>query len=111
MIIRTTTNGMRFTPQMYMDYHVRRLGIQIEDIGVAPTVIVTWFTRVRESLARLVNGEVLMNAPFRNAISGYSGSIPVTIVQCPIGAPGTISHMEELIVCGAKAFYRYWCGR
>ncbi len=37
------SDEMRFTPQMYMDYHLRRLGIRIEDIGVAPTVIITWF--------------------------------------------------------------------
>ena len=100
----SVTDDMRFTPQMYMDYHMRRLGIRIEDIGVSPTVIVTWFTRVRESLTRMVNGETLPNAPFRNVVSGHFHSVPVTVVQCPIGAPGTISHMEELIVCGAKRF-------
>jgi uridine phosphorylase len=104
MTLQSATDEMRFTPQMLLDYHTRRLGIQIEDIGVAPTVIVTWSTRVRESLTRSVNGEVLANAPFRHAFSGYSGSAPVTIVQCPIGAPGTIIQMEELIVCGAKRF-------
>ncbi|SFV01343.1 hypothetical protein SAMN05421543_11969 [Alicyclobacillus macrosporangiidus] len=54
MTLQSTTDGMRFTPQMFLDYHTRRLGIQIEDIGVAPTVIVTWFTRVREALTRSV---------------------------------------------------------
>lgn len=104
MTLQTAMDGMRFTPQMYLDYHTQRLGIQIEDIGIAPTVIITWFTRIRESLIRAVNGEVLVNAPFRHAFSGHSGSAPVTIVQCPIGAPGTISYMEELIVCGARRF-------
>ncbi|MCY0895342.1 MAG: nucleoside phosphorylase [Alicyclobacillaceae bacterium] len=104
MTTKETTRVMRFTPEMYMDYHVRRMGIQIEDIGVAPTVIMTWFTRIRESLTSAVNGRVLSNAPFRHAISGEINSTPVTIVQCPIGAPGTISHMEELIVCGARRF-------
>lgn len=102
----TSADGhdMRFTPEMYMDYHIKRLGIEIEDIGVAPTVIVTWFTRVRELLTRAVNGRVLFNAPLRNIVTGHIQSIPVTIVQCPIGAPGTIAYMEELIVCGAKRF-------
>lgn len=104
MTLQSETDGMRFTPQMLLDYHARRLGIQVEDIGVTPTVIVTWFTRVRESLTRSVNGEALVNAPFRHAFSGYSGSTPVTIVQCPVGAPGTIIQMEELIACGAKRF-------
>ena len=98
MTLQFATDGMRFSPQMLLDYHTRRLGIQIEDIGVAPTVLVTWSTRVRESLTRSVNGEILANAPFRHAFSGHIASAPVTIVQCPIGAPGTIIQMEELIV-------------
>ena len=87
-----------------MDYHVRRLGIEIKDIGVAPTVIITWFTHVRDWLVREIEGEALSYAPFRNAFSGRVHSVPVTVVHCPVGAPGTISHMEELIVCGAKRF-------
>lgn len=104
MQAQTGQTVMRFTPQMYIDYHVRRLGIQIEDIGIASTVIITWFSDVRESLARSVNGQLLPHAPFRNVVSGFIESVPVTVVQCPIGAPGTIACMEELIVCGAKRF-------
>lgn len=95
---------MHFTPQMYMDYHVRRLGIEIKEIGIAPTVIITWFTRVRELLVREVDGHELPYAPFRNAFTGHVDGQPVTVVHCPVGAPGTISHMEELMVCGASRF-------
>ncbi|WDL97520.1 nucleoside phosphorylase [Alicyclobacillus sp. ALC3] len=106
MTVPSATEAMRFTPQMYMDYHVRLTGVPIEEMGVAPTVIITWFRSVFSLITSAIDGKPLTSAPFPNARSGVFGETrtPVTVIQCPIGAPGTIAVMEELIACGARRF-------
>ena len=106
MTVPSATEAMRFTPQMYMDYHVRLTGVPIEEMGVAPTVIITWFRSVLSSITTAIEGKPLTRAPFGNAMSGIVGQTrtPATVIQCPIGAPGTIAVMEELIACGARRF-------
>ncbi len=103
----------RFTAQMVVEYHISRRGITVEDVGVAPVVIVSWGQRVIQSLADDVGAEPSPHWPYKRYLF-FRGQIEeqrVSFVQVPVGAPGTVMLMEELIAYGARVFLGLgWAG-
>lgn len=97
----------RITPQMSIDYYTSLHGIRVEDLGVAPITIVSWSPGVVRSLAEAVGAQPSSLWMYGERNPLYAGQVngrPVSIVMLPVGAPGTVMLMEELIACGARLF-------
>lgn len=107
----------RFNPEMYVRYYTAERGISVEDIGVAPVVVLSWGQRVIESLASAVGAQVSRHWFYDEGhvvFRLYSGSVKgqhVSFVLAPEGAPATVVMMEELIACGARVILSIgWAG-
>jgi hypothetical protein len=48
---------VRFTAQMNIDYYAARRGITVEEIGVAPCVVLSWGPTAIEELAESIGAE------------------------------------------------------
>ncbi len=95
----------RFTAQMLVDYHASRKGIAVQDIGVAPVVVISWNRRVVQSMADAVGAGPAawwLHEGHQALFSGQVQGRHVSFVESPIGAPGTVTLMEELVACGAR---------
>ena len=104
----------RFTPQMYIDYYISRKGITLEDMGIAPVAVISWGRRVIQSLAEATGAQPSPYWFYHERYLFYTGQVqgqPVSFAQAPIGAPGTVTMMEEMIACGARLFLGLgWAG-
>ena len=104
----------RITPQASIDHFTSTRDITIEEIGVAPVVVISWGRKVVEDFARRHKAEMPehwiygeRNPLHTTEIDGQS----VSFHQPPVGAPGTIMIMEELIACGVHTFIGLgWAG-
>ncbi|MFH1909264.1 MAG: nucleoside phosphorylase [Chloroflexota bacterium] len=95
----------RFTAQMYVDYHTKQKGISVTDIGVAPIVVIAWGLKVLQSLAETVDAQRCPHWFYHDRNPLYTGEIHgqrVSFLLAPVGAPGTVMMMEELIACSAQ---------
>jgi uridine phosphorylase len=108
------TDGARFTPEMAIQYFVRRQGITVEEMGVAPIVVVSWAPSVIHRMAEATGAEPAENwlrAGRRAFYTGRIGDHRVSFAEVGIGAPATIADMEEMIACGARTFLGLgWAG-
>lgn len=108
------TMDERFTPQMTIDYFVSQQGISVEDIGVAPVVVISWGRGVVQSLADAVGARTPPHWFYNEGLLFYTGHVQgqrVSFAQAPVGAPGTVMMMEEMIACGARVFLGLgWAG-
>lgn len=104
----------RFTPQMYVDYYTGQRGISVRDIGVAPVVVLSWGRGVIESLADAVGAQPSPHWFYDEYHKFFTGEVQgqaVSFAQAPVGAPGTVMMMEEMIACGAHIFLGLgWAG-
>ncbi|MDP9412252.1 MAG: nucleoside phosphorylase [Actinomycetota bacterium] len=97
----------RFTARAYIDYVLSRQELTVEDLGLAPVVVVSWNPRTVRSLADAVGAE---NSQHWADIAGfplYTGEVGgrrISFTGAPIGAPATVTLLEEMIACGARAF-------
>ena len=92
------------SPDKWINYMASMMGKTVEDFGISSTVIVTWSSRIAKALAESMGAAPLESWIYNWMLSSYKGSVgdsEITIVQSMIGAPGTITQMEELIACGA----------
>jgi len=95
------------TPDSVVGYTAARAQLAVAELGVAPVVIAVWGQRLFDGLSAR-----LAAAPLRHwwygqrtpHVVGIAGKQPVSLVLLPVGAPGTVMIMEELIAAGAKAF-------
>ncbi len=97
----------RFTAGKFIDYVLKSSNTKREDYEVAPTVVITWWNWVVEEFARLTGAHAPKHSLFARHFSVRTGEIggeKVTFVLSPIGAPATVSTMEELIALGAERF-------
>ena len=105
---------VRFTARMYIDYYTSKRGISVEEIGVAPCVVVSWGASVIEELAESVGAAPAEHWGWLTHFPLYTGEIQgrrVSFVQVGIGAPTTVTAMESLIACGARSFLGLgWAG-
>ncbi|QZT33866.1 nucleoside phosphorylase [Caldalkalibacillus thermarum TA2.A1] len=98
---------VRFTPEMFINYFVKQRNISVEEIGVAPTVIGSWSGGLIRSLVKATGATVSEHWLYGTNRPLYTGRVhgkPVSFICFPVGAPGSIMMMEEMIACGAKTF-------
>ncbi len=101
----------RFTAEMLVAYAARERGIAVGQIGVAPVVVMSWFPAVIRSLAERTAATRSEHWIYGERHALYSGEIegqPISFAHAPVGAPGTITMMEELeelVACGARVFW------
>ena len=104
----------RITPQMVIEHHTRRRGIHIEEIGIRPIVVVSWGQRIIEWLAKKTGADPSPHWMYSDRELLYVGEIngqEVSFVRLPIGAPGSVARMEEMVACGAKTIIGLgWAG-
>ncbi|MBI1805102.1 MAG: nucleoside phosphorylase [Ignavibacteriae bacterium] len=107
----------RFNAQMYVDYYVAQRGISVEEIGVAPVVVISWVQKVIQSIANIAGAQICPNWFYDEdhvIYQLYTGEVHghrVSFVLAPEGAPATIQMMEEMIACGAQTFLGLgWAG-
>jgi uridine phosphorylase len=95
----------RFTPQMHLDYALAQRGITIEDIGIAPVVVVAWGQEVIQALADAVEAQGNPHWFPHPRYQLYNGTLEgrrVSFVHVPVGAPNTVLATELMIACGAR---------
>jgi uridine phosphorylase len=106
--------NVRFTAQMNIDYYTARRGITVEEIGVAPCVVLSWGPSAIEELAESIGAEPAEHWHWLTRYPLYTGEFQgrrVSFVQAGIGAPATVATMESLIACGARLFLGLgWAG-
>jgi uridine phosphorylase len=104
----------RFNAQMFVNYAASRRDVTVEDFGVAPVTVISWSRSVIQSLADATGGESSPHWFNNNRYLFFNGQVQgqrVSFTQAPIGAPGTVVMMEELIACGARLFLGLgWAG-
>jgi uridine phosphorylase len=104
----------RITPQMTIDYTVARHNITVEEIGVAPIVVVSWGYEVIQWMVDSIGAELAQHWIYGERRPLYTGQIQgqkVSLAHLPVGAPGTVMLMEEMIACGARIFLGLgWAG-
>ncbi len=90
------------TPQMHIDYYTTQRGISVEDIGVAPIVIIAWGREIVQSFAGIVGASSMPYWLHNGYYQFFTGDVQgrqVSFAQVPMGAPGTVMLMEEMIAC------------
>jgi len=103
-----------FTPQMSVHYLLSQRGLTVEDLDLAPTVVVTWGAAMCRALAEEIGAREPACWLYPGRYPCYVGQVDgqrVSILLAPVGAPGTVMLMEELIACGARTFIGLgWAG-
>ena len=104
----------RFTARMFVERSAKQRGVTVHDLGVASTVVVTWSPRTAQALAKSIDGKIPEHWIYGERFPLYSGELGrkrVSVAYLPIGAPGTVMMMEEMIACGATSFIGLgWAG-
>jgi len=106
MIGKKTINE-RITPEMFIAHFTSMRKIKVADIGVSPVVVLAWHRNVVESLAKATGARLSKYWIYSREYPLYSGEVnglPVSFIHVPVGAPGTVMIMEEMIACGARVF-------
>ena len=97
----------RFTPREAVYSRLKARGKSFNDIRVGKKVLLTWTESWGEKLADELLATPAPRTMFthtfwlRTADNNQGG---ITVAFAPIGAPGTIMLMEDLIACGAESF-------
>lgn len=95
----------RITPDHVIRYHTKNVGIRTEDIGVAPTTIVSWMPHVVTAIAKRMGGKLSPHWLYGEHSPLYTAELdghPISIAHIRVGAPATVMTLEELIACGAR---------
>jgi uridine phosphorylase len=99
---------------MLVEWWTKQRGLTIQDLGVTPTVVVTWSPRTAQALAQSTHGKIPEHWMYGERFPLYRGELrgkSVSIAYLPIGAPGTVMMMDEMIACGAQTFIGLgWAG-
>ncbi|UCH59748.1 MAG: nucleoside phosphorylase [Anaerolineales bacterium] len=92
-------------PKKVVSNYLIRTGISLQELGVAPLVVLSWGRGVVAGLAELTQAKLSPHWFYGERNPLYHGECagkPISIVQMPVGAPGTVMILEELIACGAR---------
>jgi uridine phosphorylase len=104
----------RFTAQMYINQYAAQRGITVEEIDVAPIVVISWSPGVVQALAETIEARPVPNWPWSKRYLFYTGQVAgqcISVAQVGLGAPATVTAMEEMIACGAQLFLGLgWAG-
>jgi uridine phosphorylase len=102
------------TAERYIDYYTKLKGISTADIGVGSVVVLSWAPGVVKRMAEQSGAQPSEHWPMQSRYPLFYGEmqgIRVSFCQVTIGAPGTISQMEQMIACGARVFLGLgWAG-
>ena len=104
---RSTGMNEKIVPSRVVTRFAEGHGISIEDMGVAPLVVVSWGRGMTRSLAEAAGAKLCEKWMWHDKYKLYRGEVhghPVSFGNIPVGAPGTVMVMEEMIACGAKVF-------
>lgn len=103
-----------FTPQMMVKNITSQQGIRVEEVGVAPVVMISWSIRLVNNFAEQIGAQAPKYWPYPDRFPLFTGEINdqrVSLVYVPVGAPVTVTLMEELIALGAHSFIGLgWAG-
>ncbi len=97
----------RFTPHQAVGNRLRARGESFDDMRVGKKILLTWTEKWAEELADALGATpaprtMFIDTFWLRTVDNDEGG--VTVAFAPIGAPGTIMLMEDLIACGAEAF-------
>jgi len=97
----------RFTPHQAVGNRLKARGESFDDMRVGKKVLLTWTEKWAEELSDALGAIPAPRTMFidtfwlRTVDTAEDG---ITVAFAPIGAPGTIMLMEDLIACGAESF-------
>jgi uridine phosphorylase len=97
----------RFTPRQAVGNRLKARGESFDDMRVGKKVLMTWTEKWAEELSEALGATPAPRTMFidtfwlRTVDSDQGG---ITVAFAPIGAPGTVMFMEDLIACGAESF-------
>ena len=97
----------RFTPHQAVGNRLKARGESFDDMRVGKKVLLTWTEKWAEELADALGATpaprtMFIDTFWLRTVDNDQGGI--TVAFAPIGAPGTIMLMEDLIACGAESF-------
>ncbi|MBC8453346.1 MAG: nucleoside phosphorylase [Chloroflexi bacterium] len=97
----------RFTPHQAVGNRLKARGETFNDMRVGKKVLMTWTEKWAEELSDALGATPAPRTMFidtfwlRTVDTDQGG---ITVAFAPIGAPGTVMFMEDLIACGAESF-------
>lgn len=104
----------RVTAEKYIDYYTKLRNISVEDIGVGSVVVASWAPGIVKHLAAGFGTRPSVYWPMQSRYPLFYGEIEdirVSFTQLTVGAPATVTQMEQLIACGARIFMALgWAG-
>ncbi len=97
----------RFTPHQAVSNRLNARGESFDDMRVGKKVLFTWTEKWAEELADTLEATpaprtMFIDTFWLRTVDNDAGG--VTVAFAPIGAPGSIMMMEDLIACGAESF-------
>jgi len=97
----------RFTPHQAVGNRLKARGESFDDMRVGKKVLLTWTEKWAEELSNALGATpaprtMFIDTFWLRTVDNNQGGI--TVAFAPIGAPGTIMLMEDLIACGAESF-------
>jgi uridine phosphorylase len=95
------------TPEKIVQSALDRRGITLEDLDLAPLAVVAWHGRVVEALAEATGARRAEHWFYDDPYPHYRGEVAgqqVSFVALRVGAPATVMTMDNMIVCGVRAF-------
>jgi uridine phosphorylase len=106
-------DDVHFTPEMVIAAVTESSGLLVEQLGVAPVVVLAWSVKLIRSLAETVGAVQSEHWMYQGRHPLYVGEVEgqsVTFAHVPVGAPGTVMMMEEMVAAGARAFWGFGAG-
>ncbi|MDA1279598.1 MAG: nucleoside phosphorylase [Chloroflexi bacterium] len=96
----------RFTPRQAVENRLKSRGLTFDDVRVGKKVLLTWTEKWGHELADALGATPAPRTMFSDTfwlrtVDNDNGG--VTVAFAPIGAPGTVMVMEDLIACGAES--------
>jgi uridine phosphorylase len=98
---------VRYTPEMLVAYFARLKGLDLKDIDVAPTVVLSWSPGIVSSLVDSIGASLSLRWIDGKRYPLYNGEVDgrrVSISSAMLGAPGAVMQMEQFIACGVRTF-------
>ena len=95
----------RITPAQVVRHHAKLCGIRVEDIAIAPLLMVSWIKPAVERIAGLLACSPCKHWLYGDSCPAYTGSVngrAVSVGLLRVGAPTTVMMLEEFIACGAR---------
>lgn len=96
----------RFTPRLAVENRLRARGLSFADLDVGKKALIVWSAKWAEAIADSLGARPVPHTGFDSAYwlrTTETNSGGATVAFAPLGAPGTIMMMEDLIACGVES--------